>query len=94
MILQQPGDREDLALAEFDGAVSSDEAFAVEAPALATHSIDMIGVVELRTIYLDPAFASLDGHYALTTFDSVSNRHNSNSGCCAFRIGAPVSLCL
>ena len=36
---------------------------AVWVPALATHSIDMIGVVELRTIYLDPAFASLDGDH-------------------------------
>ncbi|MEM9173773.1 MAG: helix-turn-helix transcriptional regulator [Myxococcota bacterium] len=33
---------------------------AVWVPAQTTHSIDMIGVVALRTIYLDPDFAALD----------------------------------
>ena len=34
---------------------------AVWVPAFADHAIDMVGVVELRTVYLDPAFARLDG---------------------------------
>jgi len=34
---------------------------AVWVPAFATHSIDMVGVVEFRTIYLTPDFAPLEG---------------------------------